>query len=83
MEKLAELCDHCSQTGLEPAGGWDPKSGPQPPCRACNGTKYKLTAHGENLRKFVLALLGDDDVYHEVVKFVRLVVRDANPPRVY
>ena len=61
MEKLAELCDHCGRTGLEPVGGWDPKSGPQPPCRVCNGTKYKLTTRGEELRKFVVAVLGDDE----------------------
>jgi hypothetical protein len=76
MEKLAKFCDHCGKTGLEPAGGWDPKSGFQPPCRACNGTKYVLTVPGEDLRKFVVALLGDDDVREEFLKFVQIVRRD-------
>ena len=78
MEKLAKFCDHCGKTGLEPAGGWDPSSGPQPPCRACNGTGYELTAEGHELRKFVLAMLGDDDVLREVSTFIQFIVRDVN-----
>jgi len=76
MEHLAKHCDHCGETGLEPEGGWDPKRGSQPQCRACNGTKYVLTAPGEELRKFVVALLGDDNVRGEVLKFVQIVRRD-------
>jgi hypothetical protein len=76
MEKLAKFCEHCGKTGLEPDGGWDPDSGPQPACRVCNGTGYELTQVGEELRKFVVAVLGDGDVRAEVLKLVQTIRQD-------
>lgn len=76
MEKLARLCKHCGKTGLEPAGGWDPNSGPQPACRACNGAGYELTAAGEELREFAVAVLSDQDFREEILKLVHLIRQD-------
>ena len=77
MEKLTELCDHCKQTGLEPEGGYISAPGAPPPsCRVCNGAKYKLTAQGESLRRFVVATLSDEDVYTQVLQLARAVARE-------
>jgi hypothetical protein len=81
MEKLAELCDHCRRTGLEPVEALVSKNAPQPPCRVCNGTRYKLTDRGENLREFVVSLMGDDDVRDEALKFIQVIQKELGSRR--
>jgi len=73
MVQLAKICSTCNGKGLDPA--------PFPPgseasCRNCGGSKYELTSEGHELRKFVVSILGDDDVYKQVLQFVKLIRRD-------
>jgi hypothetical protein len=77
MVALAKLCSSCKGSGIDPR----PSDPPNATCFTCGGSKYELTPEGHELRKFLLALLGDDDVYGEVLKFVQLIKRDMNRPQ--
>jgi len=70
MDQLTKFCRHCGRTGLEPV------SSTQLPCRSCGGTGYELTNEGNELRKFVVALLGDYEVKNELLKLVQAIDRN-------
>jgi hypothetical protein len=71
MDRLANVCSLCGATRL------DPSSSKQAWCRSCGGSGFELTDAGNELRKFVLALLCDPEVKTEFVDFVRAVKRDV------
>jgi len=67
MEKLAQVCKLCHGKGTDPAS--DPVGAP---CRSCGGGKFELTDAGNEVRKLVIALLSDDEVF-EALRRARLV----------
>jgi hypothetical protein len=66
MDRLAKFCEHCGRTGIEP-GVTDAD------CRSCGGTGYEFTEAGNELRKFVVALLGDYEFRKEALNLFRAV----------
>jgi hypothetical protein len=71
MTELTRGCTCCKGTGIDPAS--DPSGAS---CRVCGGSLYEFTQTGEELRKFILALLGDDEFQDKIGRFVQLVKRD-------
>ena len=75
MVQLAVECDTCKGTGKNPP--FEPVNGP---CLKCDETGYALTDEGKQLRMFVLAMIGDSEVYAKVLKFVQLIKLEINGP---
>jgi RecJ-like exonuclease len=62
MTELTISCTKCNGKGRD---GYDCV------CPPCGGTGHTLTTAGEQVKKFILTLLGDPQISAEVSRFVR------------